>query len=364
MARDFATQRIVENALQWDREHGFPRELVAEMAELGLLGMTFPEKFGGAEVDMVSYVLAMMEIANGCSSVAVMTGVNHLVCEVIYQYGTDDHKEKYLKHLASGQGIGAFCLSEPQAGSDAQNQKTRALKENGQYKISGKKAYITNGKYADLFVVTALTATTPKEISVFLVEKDTPGLIIGAPEEKMGQRASDTVEVTLDSVSVPEENLIGGVNGFKAMLGGLNSGRIGVAAMCCGISQCALDLAVEYAKEREAFGGTLADLQAIQFKLADMATQLEASKLLTLQAADLKDRGENFITAASMAKLYASETCNRVVNEALQIHGGNGYIQEYMIEKLYRDARVTTIYEGASEVQKLVIARQVLKGRK
>jgi len=363
MAREFSASRIAPHALQWDRDHGLPRELVSEMAELGLLGMTFPEEFGGANVDMVSYVLAVMEISRGCSSVAVMMGVNHLVCEVVYKYGSDSQKSKYLKHLASGKGIGAFCLSEPQAGSDAQNQKTRATKGGNSFKISGKKAFITNGKYADVFIVTALTSVDPKEISVFVVERDTEGLIIGGLEEKMGQRASDTVEVTLDGVMVPEENLIGGVNGFKAMLGGLNSGRIGVAALCCGISQSALDLAVEYAKEREAFGGTLADLQAIQFKLADMAVGLETSRLLTLKAAYLKDENKNFISAASMAKLYASETCNRIVSEALQIHGGNGYIQEYLIEKLYRDARVTTIYEGTTEIQKLVIARQVLKGK-
>ena len=365
MAREFATEHISEqDSMAWDREHQFPQEILQQMGELGLMGMNFPEKYGGAGVNTVAYVLAMMEISRGCSSLGVTMGVNHLVCEVLNLYGTDTQKEKFLTPLASGKGIGAFCLTEPQAGSDAQIQKTRATLKDGFYILNGKKAFITNGGFAKTFIVTAVTGQTDsgaKEISAFIIEKGSEGLILGAPEHKMGQCASNTVEVTLENLRIPEENLLGGVNGFKAMLTGLNSGRIGVAAQCCGISQAALSATCEYAKQREAFGKPLAKHQAIQFKIADMATRLETSKLLTLRAAQIKDAGLNFIEAACMAKFYASESCNSVVDEAVQIHGGYGYIREYLVEKLYRDARVTTLYEGTSEIQKIVIARNRLK---
>jgi alkylation response protein AidB-like acyl-CoA dehydrogenase len=365
MARDFAKENIGEQAsMSWDQEHQFPQEILSKMGELGLMGMNFPEEYGGAGVDTVAYVLAMMEISRGCSSIGVTMGVNHLVCEVLNLYGTEAQKSKFLTPLTSGKGIGAFCLTEPQAGSDAQNQKTRAVLEGEHYLLNGKKAFITNGGFAKTFIVTAVTGQSDsgaKEISAFIIEKGSQGLILGAPEHKMGQCASNTVEVTLENLKIPKENLLGGVNGFKAMLTGLNSGRIGVAAQCCGISQAALDAACEYAKQRETFGKPLSKHQAIQFKIAEMATLLETSRLLTLRAAQIKDAGKNFVEAACMAKFHASESCNKIVNEAVQIHGGYGYIREYLVEKLYRDARVTTLYEGSSEIQKMVIARSVLK---
>jgi len=363
-AKDFANESIAPFAMQWDTDHKFPPEIIEQMGEMGFMGMNLPEEYGGGGVDTISYCLAMIEIGRADSSVAVTMGVNHLVCEVINLYGSQAHKQQYLPKLTSGKGIGSFCLSEPQAGSDAQNQKTRAKLDGNEYVLTGKKAWITNGSFASVFVVTAVTGEDEKgrkEISAFLVDADAKGLILGKPEHKMGQCASNTVEVTLDDVRVPESHLIGGRNGFKVMMNGLNSGRIGVAAMCCGIGQASFDAALEYAHDRSAFGKPLHQLQGIQFKLAEMATSLEAAKLLTLKAAQLKDENKNFISAASMAKLYASEACNKIAAEALQIHGGNGFVREYIVEKLYRDARVTTIYEGTSEIKKITIARQFIR---
>ena len=363
-ARDFANEELAPNAISWDQNHEFPLEILKQMGEMGFMGMNLPEEYGGGGVDTISYCLATMEIGRADSSVAVTMGVNHLVCEVINLYGSEEHKQRYLPILTSGDGIGSFCLSEPQAGSDAQNQKTRATQDGDEYVINGKKAWITNGGFAHVFVVTAVTGEDDrgrKEITAFLVDADTKGLILGKPEHKMGQCASNTVEVTLDEVRLPASNMIGGRNGFKVMMNGLNSGRIGVAAMCCGIAQASFDAALEYSHDRTAFGKPIHQLQAIQLKLAEMATDLEAAKLLTLKAAQLKDQGDNFISAASMAKLFASEACNRIAAEALQIHGGNGYVKEYIVEKLYRDARVTTIYEGTSEIQKITIARQFIR---
>lgn len=361
-ARDFAQSRILPNAMKWDQSHEFPEEVIRELGELGLMGMTVPENLGGGGTDTVAYALAVMEIARGCSSVAVTMCVNHLVCEILNLYGSEEQKHEWLPKLASGEMLGSFCLSEPQAGSDAQNQKTRAVQDGNEWVLTGKKAWITNGTYAGLFVVTAVTAETngKKEITAFLIPGDAKGLIRGKPEHKMGQCASNTVEITLDGVRVPESAIIGGQNGFKVMMNGLNSGRIGIAALSCGVGRACLEEASRYANERIAFGAPIARLQAIQFKIADMATELEASELLTLKAAWLKDEKRNFMEAASMAKLKAAETCNELAKEALQIHGGNGYVVEYLVEKLYRDARITTIYEGTSEIQRLVIGRTVL----
>ncbi|MFC1745273.1 acyl-CoA dehydrogenase family protein [Candidatus Riflebacteria bacterium] len=364
MARDFARSKIKPVAMELDKNHTYPAEIIKAMAELGLMGMNIPEEYGGAGVDNVAYALAIIEISKACSSVAVTTCVNHLVCDCLNLFGSQQQKEKFLTPLASGETLGSFCLTEPQAGSDAQNQKTSAKKEGNSYRLNGTKTFITNGTYAGVFIVTAVTSAKDapkKEISAFIVEKGVQGLHIGAAEEKLGQCASNTVEISLEDVIVAEENLIGGENGFKVMMKGLNSGRIGIAALSCGIAEAALQLAITYAKEREAFGGTLARIQAIQFKIAQMATQLESSRLLTLKAAYLKDRGEPFMQEASMAKLAASEACNKITYEALQIHGGYGCVKEYEVEKLFRDARVTTIYEGTSEIQKLVIARQLLR---
>lgn len=363
-ARDFAEQHIKPFAMQWDQEHCFPKDTIASLGELGLMGMTVPEELGGAGTDTVAYALAVQEISRGCASVAVTMCVNHLVCEVIRQYGSTEQKSRYLPALASGRELGSFCLSEPQAGSDAQNQKTRAVRKGDSWVINGKKAWITNGGYASVFVVTALTsdpAAKNREISTFLIPRDTPGLIIGKPEHKMGQCASNTVEITLEQVEVPESAMIGQENGFKVMMNGLNSGRIAIAALSCGIARSAFEEAVRYANERLAFGAPLANLQAIQFKISDMLMKIEASELLTLRAAWQKDQGMNYMEAASMAKLHASEAANFVTAEAVQIHGGYGYVREYLVEKLYRDARITTIYEGTSEIQRLVIGRGALK---
>lgn len=363
MARDFGKEHISPHALEWDQKHEFPQAAIEAMGELGLLGMTIPEEFGGAGVDTVAYVAAVEEIAKACSSVAVTMTVNHLVCEIFNLYGSEEQKKQYLPVLCS-KGLGSFCLTEPMAGSDAQNQKTTAKRDGDHYVLNGKKIYITNGSFAKAFIVTAVTSApdaAKKEISAFIVEPGQEGLILGKPEDKMGQCASNTIEVTLEQVRVHESQLIGGENGFKVMMNGLNSGRIGIAALCVGIAQAALELARDYAKERVAFGKPIASQQALQFSIADMATQIESARLMTYKAAYLKDQKQNYIQAASMAKLFASEMCNKVCYDALQIHGGNGYIREYPIEKLYRDARVTSIYEGTSEIQRLVISRQVLR---
>ncbi|PCJ18423.1 MAG: acyl-CoA dehydrogenase [Candidatus Cloacimonadota bacterium] len=364
MARDFAKSRIEPIAMEFDKSHQFPQKLIKEMGELGLMGVNIPEEYGGAGFDTVSYSLAVMEIAKGCSSFAVTMSVNHLVCEIIRLYGSEENKKKYLVPLASGDHLGAFCLTEPQAGSDAQNQKTTAKLDGDDYILNGKKAFITNGTYSDVFIVTAVTSAKDapkKEISAFLVEKDAEGLILGQPEHKMGQCASNTIEVTLENVRVPVSNMLAGTNGFKVMMNGLNSGRIGIASLCCGLASSALDEALSYAKDRQAFGKPLNRLPVIQDKIAEMGTLLEASKLMTLNAAYVKDSGSNYVKSASMAKYFAAENCLKIVDQALQIHGGNGYISEYKIEKLYRDARITSIYEGTSEIQKIVIARQMTK---
>jgi alkylation response protein AidB-like acyl-CoA dehydrogenase len=364
MARDFAKSKIAPVAMSLDESHEFPEKLIKEMGELGLMGVNIPEEYGGAGFDTVSYSLAVMEIAKGCSSFAVTMSVNHLVCEIIRLYGSEDNKQKYLIPLASGEHLGAFCLTEPQAGSDAQNQKTTAKLSGDDYILNGKKAYITNGTYCNVFIVTAVTSdkdAPKKEISAFLVEKDAEGLILGKPEHKMGQCASNTIEITLENVRIPVANMIGGTNGFKVMMNGLNSGRIGIASLCCGLSMAALEEALSYAAERQAFGKPLNKLPVIQDKIAEMGTLLEASKLMTLNAAFVKDSGSNYVKAASMAKYFAADNCLKIVNEALQIHGGNGYVREYKIEKLYRDARITSIYEGTSEIQKVVIARQMIR---
>jgi len=363
MARDFGKEHISPYALEWDQKHEFPQAAIEAMGELGLLGMTIPEEYGGAGVDTVAYVAAVEEIAKACSSVAVTMTVNHLVCEIFNLYGSEEQKKQYLPVLCS-KGLGSFCLTEPMAGSDAQNQKTTAKRDGDHYVLNGKKIYITNGSFAKAFIFTAVTSApdaAKKEISAFIVEPGQEGLILGKPEDKMGQCASNTIEVTLEQVRVHESQLIGGENGFKVMMNGLNSGRIGIAALCVGIAQAALELARDYAKERVAFGKPIASQQALQFSIADMATQIESARLMTYKAAYLKDQKQNYIQAASMAKLFASEMCNKVCYDALQIHGGNGYIREYPIEKLYRDARVTSIYEGTSEIQRLVISRQVLR---
>ena len=364
--REFAQNEIAPVAREYDEQEKFPREQLAGLAQLGLMGMIIPEEYGGAGFDTVSYALALEEIAKADASVAVIVSVtNSVCCYPILSFGTEEQKQKYLVPLAKGEKLGAFCLSEPQAGSDATNLKTRAVENGDFYILNGTKSWVTNGGEAGVYLVMAVTGERDgkKEVSSFLVEGDAEGLAVSSVEHKMGQRASQTTEMSLTDVRVPKANFLGGVsNGMRVAFGSLDNGRIGIASLSVGIAQAALEESADYAKDRTAFGKPIAEFQAIQHKLADMATATEAARLLTLRAAAMKDAGSpktgNF---ASMAKLYASETANRVCAEAVQIHGGNGFSRHYNVEKYYRDARITTIYEGTNEIQRIVISRGILK---
>ena len=364
--REFSQNEVAPLAREYDDEEKFPREQLKGLAGLGLLGMIIPERYGGAGFDSVSYALALEEIAKADASVAVIVSVtNSVCCYPILSWGTEAQKQKYLVPLAKGEMLGAFCLTEPQAGSDASNIKTRAVENGDFYVLNGTKSWVTNGGEAGVYLVMAATGENNgrKEISAFLVEGDTEGLAVSSVEHKMGQRASKTTEMSLTDVKVPKENLLGGVgNGLKVAFSSLDNGRIGIASVSVGIAQAALEESVNYAKDRNAFGHPIAEFQAIQFKLADMTTNTEAARLLTLRAAAMKDANHNQTgTYASMAKLCASENANKVCAEAVQIHGGNGYSRHYNVEKFYRDARITTIYEGTSEIQRIVISRGILK---
>jgi alkylation response protein AidB-like acyl-CoA dehydrogenase len=364
--REFAQNEIAPFAHEHDEEAKFPHEQIKGLAELGMLGMIIPEEWGGAGFDSVSYSLALEEIAKADASCAVIVSVtNSVCCYPILSFGTDEQKENYLKPLARGEKLGAFCLSEPQAGSDATNQKTRAVYQDDCYIINGTKSWVTSGGIADVYIVMAVTGESEgkKEITAFIVDKDTQGLSVSSIEHKMGQRASQTAEMSFQDVCVPSKNVLGKVGeGMRVALGSLDNGRIGVASLGVGLAQAALDESLKYAKDRVAFGKPIAEFQAIQFKLSDMATQTDAARLLTHRAAYMKDKGDKRAGwYASMAKLYATENANRVCAEAVQIHGGNGYSREYAVERMYRDARVTTIYEGTSEIQRIVISRGILK---
>ncbi len=364
--REFAQKEIAPLAREYDEAEKFPRPQLEGLAELGLLGMIIPEEYGGAGFDSVSYALALEEIAKADASVAVIVSVtNSVCCYPILSWGTEEQKQKYLVPLAQGKMIGAFCLSEPQAGSDAANLKTRAVENGNFYTLNGTKSWVTNGGEAGVYLVMAVTGENNgrKEISAFLIEGETEGLKVSSVEHKMGQRASKTTEMSLTDVKVPKENLLGEVGkGLKVAFSSLDNGRIGIASLSVGIAQAALEEATAYAKDRTAFGQPIAEFQAIQHKLADMATETEAARLLTLRAAAMKDVNHKQTGSfASMAKLYASENANKVCAEAIQIHGGNGYSRHYNVEKYYRDARITTIYEGTSEMQKIIISRGVLK---
>ncbi|MEP7039537.1 MAG: acyl-CoA dehydrogenase [Acidobacteriota bacterium] len=364
--REFAQNEIAPLAREYDEEEKFPRKQLDGLAQLGILGMIIPEEYGGAGFDSVSYALALEEIAKADSSVAVIVSVtNSVCCYPILSWGTEEQKQKYLVPLAKGEMLGAFCLSEPQAGSDASNLKTHAIENGDFYVLNGTKSWVTNGGEAGVYLVMAATGENNgrKEISAFLIEGETKGLTVSSVEHKMGQRASKTTEMSLTDVKVPKENLLGGIgNGLKVAFSSLDNGRIGIASMSVGIAQAALDEAKNYAKERIAFGHPIAEFQAIQFKLSDMATNTEAAHLLTLRAAAMKDANHNRTGIyASMAKLFASENANKVCADAIQIHGGNGYSRHYNVEKYYRDARITTIYEGTSEIQRIVISRGILK---
>lgn len=364
MVREFARKEIEPVAAQNDQTGTFPAGIIKKMAALGLMGMMVEPRFGGAGAGPVSYVLAMQEIAYSCASTAVTMSVNNLTCEPINAFGNEEQKKKFLTPLASGQGLGAFAITEPEAGSDAGSVRTRAVKNKNHYILNGAKSFITNGAQATEFVVIARTGDAPgsRGLSAFIVERDTPGFHIGKLEKKMGLRASSTVPLTFEDCAVPAANLLGQEGeGFRIAMTALDSGRIGIASQGIGIARAALDEAVRYAGERKQFGRPIAKLQAIQWMIANAARDVEAAHLLALHAAALKEAGKPFTREASIAKLFATENANRICYDALQVHGGYGYIQEYKIERLYRDARVTTIYEGTSEVQRIVIANSLLK---
>lgn len=364
--REFVAGEIAPRAHEYDEQSRFPREQLRGLAELGLLGMIIPEEWGGAGFDAVAYAVALEEIARADASVCVIVGVtNSVCCYPILSFGTEEQKRKYLVPLARGETLGAFCLSEPQAGSDATNLRTRAVRDGDSYIINGTKSWVTNGGEAQTYIVMAVTGREDdkSKVTAFIVEGDTPGLTVSAIEHKMGQRASQTAEMSFADVRVPAANVLGGEGmGKKVAFNSLDNGRIGIGALSTGIAQGALDEATKYAKERQAFGQPIAEFQAIQFKLANMATETDAARLLTLRAAAMKDAGHKQAGYhAAMAKLFASETANKVCADAVQIHGGNGYSRDYAVERMYRDARVTTIYEGTSEIQRLVISREILK---
>jgi alkylation response protein AidB-like acyl-CoA dehydrogenase len=367
MVRDFAREVLMPSAAKRDRTGEFPGENLKKMGELGLMGMNVPAEYNGAGVDTVSYSVALQEVAYGCASTAVIMSVhNSVACGPIYLFGSEYLKETYLKPLATGSKIGSFALTEPGAGSDPASQKAKAHKEGDTYIINGTKMFITSGKNSDITVVTAYTDRDQKHrgISAFVVEKGTPGFSVGKEEEKMGLKASDTVELVFEECRVPVENLLGKEgDGFVIAMSSLDGGRIGIASQSVGLAQACLDAAISYAKQRIQFGRPISQFQGLRWMIADMATQIEAARLLTFNAAAMKDRGENFTAAASMAKLYASEMANKIAYQALQIHGGYGYIKEYPVERYYRDARVFTIYEGTSEIQRRVIANKVIGQR-
>ena len=367
MVRDFAREVLMPSASKRDRSGEFPRENLKRMGELGLMGMNVPPEYNGAGVDAVSYSVAMQEVGYACASTAVIMSVhNSVACGPIYLFGSDYLKETYLKPLATGSKIGSFALTEAGAGSDPASQKTTAVKDGDSYLINGSKMFITSGRNSDLTVVTGYTDRAEKHrgISAFVVEKGTSGFSVGKEEDKMGLRASDTVELVFEDCRVPEENRLGREgDGFIIAMSSLDGGRIGIASQSVGLAQACLEASVSYAKQRIQFGRPISQFQGLRWMIADMATQIEAARLLTFNAAAMKDRDENYSAAASMAKLYASEMANRVAYEALQIHGGYGYIKEFPVERYYRDARVFTIYEGTSEIQKKVIANSVIGQR-
>lgn len=364
-ARQFAEDELAPSADARDEKEEFPYEQVKKMGELGFMGMMVSEKYGGAGLDTVSYVLAMEEISKVDASAGVIMSVNNsLVCWGIETYGTEEQKQKYLPDLASGKTLGAFALSEPEAGSDATNQRTSAAKDGDWYILNGTKNFITNGSQADIVLVMAATDRSKgaKGISTFIVEKGIPGFSVAKKEKKMGIRSSDTVSLAFQDCRVPKENRIGEEGfGIKFALKTLDGGRIGIATQALGIAQGSLEASVKYSKERKAFDHPISDFQIIQFKLADMATNIEAARSLILQAASLKDKNEPYATVAAMAKLFASRVAVQSALEAIQIHGGYGYIREYKVERFLRDAKITEIYEGTSEIQKLVIGRALLQ---
>jgi alkylation response protein AidB-like acyl-CoA dehydrogenase len=364
-ARDFAQTELLPGVIDRDNEQKFPAEQVKKMGELGFMGMMTDPKYNGGGMDTISYVLAMEEISKIDASASVCMSVNNsLVCWGLERYGSEEQKQKYLKRLAAGEIIGAFCLSEPEAGSDATSQRTTAEDKGDHYILNGTKNWITNGKSASVYIVIAQTHPEKKHkgINALIVERGMPGFVVGKKEDKMGIRGSDTHSLMFQDVKVPKANRIGDDGfGFTFAMTTLNGGRIGIAAQALGIAAGAYEFALKYAKERKAFGKHLTEHQAIQFKLADMATKIDAARLLVWQAAYLKDQKKDFVKAAAMAKLFASQIAQEVTTEAVQIHGGYGYVKEFHVERLMRDAKITQIYEGTTEIQKMVISRELLR---
>lgn len=368
MVREFSRHVVALTAAERDRTGEFPAQNLKKMGGLGLMGMMIPSAYGGADADALSYVLALMEIAYSCASTAVVMSVqNSIVCESIYRFGNEAQKKKYLVPLAEGKQIGAFALTEPEAGSDAVRLKTTAQREGDHYIINGTKRFITSGRSAETVIVAAKTDETlrHKGISAFMVRKGVPGFHAGDKEDKMGLRASDTTDLIFEDCRVPAEDRLGDEgDGFAIAMAGLDSGRIGIAAQSVGVAQAALDASVKYAKKREQFGQSISKFQGLRWMIADMAVDIEAARQLMFSAASLKARGENYTAQASMAKLFASEMVNRVTSQAIQIHGGYGFIKDYPVERFYRDARVFTIYEGTSQIQRVVISNHVLKDKR
>jgi butyryl-CoA dehydrogenase len=368
MVRDLARSKFAPKAMERDKTKEFPAENLKQLAELGLMGMMVPPEYGGSGADTVSYVLALAEVAYACASTAVVMSVhNSIVCESILWYGTADQKNGYLRKLATGEIIGAFALTEPNAGSDPSRQTTKAVFDGDSYVLNGRKRFTTTGKNAGLIIVTAKTDEEKRHrgISAFLVKKGSPGFTVGPLEDKMGLRASDTVDLIFEDCRIPAKDRLGNEgDGFLIAMTGLDGGRIGIAAQSVGVAQAAFDAAVRYAQEREQFGQTISKFQGLRWIIADMATEIEAARLLMLSAAEMKDRRENYTAQASMAKLFASEMVNRITAKALQMHGGYGFTKDYPVERYYRDARVFTIYEGTSEIQRIVISNHILKDKR
>jgi alkylation response protein AidB-like acyl-CoA dehydrogenase len=364
---EFAEREILPIAHELDEKEVFPRASVGKMADLGLMGLLVPEEFGGAGADTMSYALAMEEISWADASHSVVMSVNNsLVCEPIVRFGNREQKERFLPPLAQGRYVGAYCLTEPGSGSDASNMSTRAEQVGEEFVLNGTKAWITNGGEAGVYLVYAITNTgmaKARGITAFLIPAETPGLRAGAREKKLGIRASSTTQVFFEDCRVPASCVLGNVDeGFRIAMATLDGGRIGIGAQALGIAQRALDESLRYSKERAAFGHAIADFQGLQWRMADMGTRIEAARLLVYRAARMKDAGQGFAKEASMAKLFASETAMFCTHAAVQIFGGNGFSREYPVEKLFRDAKITEIYEGTSEIQRLVISRHLLRG--
>src|SRR5262245_30390129 len=365
MARSFAAERLAPFAAEWDREHRFPAEALREMGALGLLGMLIPPRWDGAGADHVAYVLALEEIAAGDGATSTIMSVqNSVVCTAIYKFGSDAQRERFLRPLARGDAIGAFCLTEPQAGSDAANLRTRARRSERGWSLDGTKQFVTSGKNAQTAIVFAVSDAEAgkRGISAFIVPTDTPGYRVARLEQKLGQRASDTAQIVLEECEIPAGQLLGEEGqGYRIALANLEAGRVGIAAQAVGMARSAFAAALAYARERRSFGAPLIEHQAIAFRLADMATRIEVARQMVLHAAALREAGQPCLREASMAKLFASEMAERVCSDALQIHGGYGYVEDYPVERIYRDVRVCQIYEGTSDVQRMVIARHLSK---